>query len=131
MLKTSGVTADVSHKGGAQRQEPATGRPRCQAPKYSYRVISGIARAAESALGPASQGRQAGGTRGLKGRPPAKGAGGSRRSLAHPVRILLLHTVPTHCDAGNWKSTPLLPGRRNLVRANRGCRMRPKYSTLE
>ena len=80
---------------------------------------------------PASRGRQPGGMRSLQGGGWAKGAGSSRRSLAHPIGIFLLHAVTTHRNAVNREGPPGLPRRRNLARALRRFRMRPKYSTLE
>lgn len=70
------------------------------------------------------------------GRPRSairQGRGQLRAALAHPIGILLLHTVPTHRDAVHRDRPPASPsGRQGLARAKeaslaaRASRIRPR-----
>lgn len=129
-LKSSGVTADVSRQGGDQRERSATGRTRCQVPKDSYRV-TGLGSAAESAPRPASRGWPAGGTRSLRG---GHGPRGREVLGAHSLTRLgySFSTQSPHI------ATPLTGKALQRFREDEasrelreGCRMRPKYTTLE
>lgn len=124
-LKKNGVTADISRQRRDQREPTVSGRLRCQVPKYSYRV-TGWGGAAESAQRPGFLGKTGRRSEKPQGRSRAKGAGGSRCPLAHPIGIFLLHTVPTHREAVNRERPPVLPGRGNLARAQRRLTHAPR-----
>lgn len=107
------MTAEVSHRGcGAgenRRAQTATLRFGDRGLNTATGSLQSTAR--QSALRLACPGRPAGGLSSLRGRP----WGRLSATLAHPIRIFFLHTVPTHRDAAYKERPPPLPGRRNLA----------------